>query len=155
MTLAVSELGQVCRAIVKQALQWYELPDSESAIRLLCMIAAHESGDFHYIKQINGPALGIFQMEPATYDDVVAYIKHNQERFVMLAHDLPNPAEYMAFNPVFGAAIGRVYLLRIPEQLPQPFDIDGLAQYAKDHWNTYLGAAQWKDYRDAWLKHYS
>lgn len=155
MTSAVSEMGQVCRAIVKKSLSWYELPGTENAIRLLCMIAAHESGDFHYIKQVKGPALGIFQMEPATYDDVVAYIKRNQERFVMLAHDLPEPAEYMAFNPVYAAAIGRVYLLRVPEPLPDSDDIDGLAHYAKDHWNTHLGAAQWEDYRDAWLKHYS
>ncbi len=152
---SVSEMGQVCRYIVTEALQWYELPDSESAIRLLCMIAAHESGDFHYIKQVKGPALGIFQMEPATYDDVVTYIKHNQSRFDMLAHDLPKPAEYMAFNPRFGAAVCRTYLLRIPEPLPESDDIDGLANYAKDHWNTYLGAAKWQDYRDAWLKHYS
>ena len=118
-----SEMAGVCRAIVKQSLQWYELPRTENAIRLLCMIAAHESGGFYYIKQVN--------------------------------HDLPKIAEYMAFNPVYGAAIARVYLLRIPEPLPEPSDIDGLAKYAKDHWNTYLGAAKWEDYRNAWLQHYS
>lgn len=151
----MTEMGSICRAIIKKSLSWYELPRTENAIRLLCMIAAHESGDFHYIKQVKGPALGIFQMEPATYDDVVAYIKRNPERFVMLAHDLPELAEYMAFHPDFGAAIGRVFLLRVPKPLPDSDDIDGLAKYAKDHWNTHLGAAKWQDYRDAWLKHYS
>lgn len=150
-----SKMGMICRAIVSQALQWYELPESEAAIRLLCMIAAHESGDFHYIKQVKGPALGIFQMEPATYLDVVSYIKANQDRFPMLVHDMPEPAEYMAFNPVYGAGIGRVYLLRIPEKLPDASDIPGLAQYAKQFWNTNLGAAQWEDYQQAWLRHYS
>lgn len=53
------------------------------------------------------------------------------------------------------SAIGRVFLLRVPRPLPDSDDIDELAKYAKDHWNTHLGAAQWQDYRDAWLKHYS
>lgn len=149
-------MGKLCHDLVTQALDWYELPiNNGSAIQLLCMIAAHESGDFHYIKQVKGPALSIFQMEPNTYNDVVEYIKRRQEQFPVLVHDMPKPAEYMAFDPVYGAAIGRVFLLRVPEALPKTDDIDGLARYAKDHWNTYLGAAKWEDYRNAWQRHFS
>ena len=152
----MSTMGKLCHDLVTQALEWYELPiNSGSAIQLLCMIAAHESGDFHYIKQVKGPALSIFQMEPNTYNDVVGYIKRRQEQFPVLVHDMPKPAEYMAFDPVYAAAIGRVFLLRVPQPLPETDDIDGLAKYAKDHWNTYLGAAKWEDYRQAWLRHFS
>lgn len=148
-------MGTLCKQVVIKALQWYELPNSDNAVRLLCMIAAHESGGFHYIKQIKGPALGIFQMEPASYNDVESYIKSHQKRFRRLVHDMPQPAEYMAFNPVYAAAIGRVYLLRIKEVLPDVEDIIGLAKYAKKYWNTYLGAATWEDYQKAWQKHFS
>ena len=152
----MSTMGKLCHDLVTQAMEWYELPiNNGSAIQLLCMIAAHESGDFHYIKQVKGPALSIFQMEPNTYNDVVGYIKRRQEQFPVLVHDMPKPAEYMAFDPVYAAAIGRVFLLRVPQPLPETDDIDGLAKYAKDHWNTYLGAAKWEDYRQAWLRHFS
>lgn len=150
----MSEAGYQCREVIKKSLTWYELPDSESAIRLLCMIAAHESGDFHYIHQSGGPAVSIFQMEPGSYDDICGYIKDRQEDFPRLIHDMPKPVDYMAFDPVYAAAVSRLYLLRITDPLPQPEDIDALAQYAKIWWNTELGAAQWTDYRDAWLRHY-
>ena len=152
----MSIMGKICHDVVTQALEWYGLPDNNgSAIQLLCMIAAHESGDFHYIKQVKGPALSIFQMEPNTYNDVMEYIKRRQEQFPILVHDMPKPAEYMAFDPVYAAAIGRVFLLRVPKPLPLTNDIEGLAKYAKDHWNTHLGAAKWEDYLEAWLRHYS
>ena len=41
----------------------------ESAFLLLCT-AAIESNCGEYIKQINGPALGIWQMEPDTENDI-------------------------------------------------------------------------------------
>src|SRR6056297_2531573 len=44
---------------------------SESAVNLLMGTAAQESHLGHYIEQINGPAKGIFQMEPATFEDHV------------------------------------------------------------------------------------
>jgi hypothetical protein len=48
-----------------------EIPNgySEDAVELLMMIAAHESKLGTYLRQVSGPALGIFQIEPATHDD--------------------------------------------------------------------------------------
>ena len=40
---------------------------SESATNLLLGTAAQESRFGTYIKQINGPACGVFQIEPLTY----------------------------------------------------------------------------------------
>ena len=45
---------------------------SEEAENLLMGTAAQESALGEYIRQLgNGPALGIFQMEPETFDDIV------------------------------------------------------------------------------------
>lgn len=43
-----------------------EIPYSESAVNLLLMTAAHESRGGTYLKQINGPALGVYQMDQLT-----------------------------------------------------------------------------------------
>ena len=52
---------------------------STDAVELLMMIAAHESLMGKYIKQVNGPALGLFQMEPVTHDDLYKnFISKNQ-----------------------------------------------------------------------------
>ena len=44
--------------------------NSKNAQMLLLATAAIESKCGHYIKQINGPALGIWQMEPETHGDI-------------------------------------------------------------------------------------
>lgn len=41
---------------------------SDAAVNLLLGTAAQESEFGKYIRQIRGPALGVFQMEPATFD---------------------------------------------------------------------------------------
>ncbi len=44
--------------------------NSDKARFLLLCTAAIESNCGYYIKQVDGPALGIWQMEPATHDDI-------------------------------------------------------------------------------------
>ena len=143
--------GQACRDMIELALSHYLLPDSESAIRLLCMVAAHESGDFTYVRQIGGPALSFFQMEPMTFQEIAEYCQRKQ---IQLADELPCTVWRLVFDPVFAAAMARVFFMRFPEPLPEPDDIEGLASYAKDYWNTELGKATESDYFEAWSRHY-
>lgn len=147
----MSEEGKACRQMVEQALNHYELPASESAIRLLCMIAAHESGGFTYSRQLVGPALSLFQMEPRTFSDLVTYCKR---RFPKLAAELPCSPMRLIFDPPFAAAMGRAFLLRIPAPLPEPEQIDALGQYAKTYWNTKYGKAKASDYSEAWRRYF-
>ena len=136
--------------MVEQALGHYRLPASESAIRLLCMIAAHESGGFMFTRQVKGPALSLFQMEPRTFRGLVGYCRHKQ----YLDGELPCSPYRLVFDSMFAAAMGRCFLLRIPEPLPDPDDIDGLARYAKTYWNTKYGKATVDDYARAWRKYF-
>lgn len=56
------------RELITHVLKRYNLY-SDNAVELLMLTAAVESNLGHYIKQVgNGPALGIFQCEPNTYD---------------------------------------------------------------------------------------
>ena len=57
--------------IIKPTLQYMggNYYSKESAFLLLCT-AAIESNCGEYIKQVNGPALGVWQMEPATHNDI-------------------------------------------------------------------------------------
>lgn len=44
-----------------------------AAENLVLGIAAHESGGFHHLRQLaDGPALGLYQCEPATHHDLFA-----------------------------------------------------------------------------------
>ena len=69
-------IKQLREFIIKPAL--YDLvmysPEAEELLVFTCAV---ESKGCSYIKQIEGPALGIYQMEPATYNDLWQnYIKN-------------------------------------------------------------------------------
>src|SRR5258706_9966058 len=66
MTINCSQLRDI---IIKPALIAIGL-NSEAAINLLLGTAAQESNMGTYVKQTTGPALGLFQCEPLTYDDI-------------------------------------------------------------------------------------
>jgi len=143
--------GERCRLMIRTALEKYGLPSSEAAIRLLCMIAAHESGGFTYVKQVRGPALSLFQIEPRSYQDVCSYAQHRN----YLDGEFPSPPERLIFDGLYAAAIGRLFFLRVPEQLPEPNNIKALAYYAKKYWNTEQGKATPAMYENAYREHFT
>lgn len=114
---------------------------TQDAVDLLFMIAAHESGDFSYIRQIHGVALGIYQMEPDTFYDVRGYAKRR---------NYPFPLDPMELIIDFSAAsiAARVFFLRIPESIPP--SLTAKAEYAKKYWNTEKGKATPQLYRNAY-----
>ena len=142
--------GSQCRLMIQSALDQYDLPNSESAVRLLCMIAAHESGGFTYVKQVNGPALSFFQLEPLSYADCCQY----GQRKGWLPEGWDEPPERLIFDAPLAAAFGRLFFLRFSEPLPDAEDLSGLAQYAKTYWNTELGKATPALYEQAYREHF-
>ena len=146
----MTTIGLVIRGAIERAMERFNLPDSESAVRLLLMIAAHESGGFHYCKQIKGPALGLFQMEPFTYQATIDYLDRTG-KFPALTRRFK--AERMIVDAEFAAAFARVYLYQFPEPLPDADDLEGLARYAKQYWNTEAGKATAEHYLTAFKRH--
>lgn len=146
----MTKLALTVRTAIERALVRFDLPDSESAVRLLLMISAHESGGFTYCKQLNGPALGLFQMEPATFDFLMKYLERTGKYSRVSRSALFNR---LLIDVELAAAVARVYLLTIPEPLPDADDIEALADYAKKYWNTEKGKATPLMYLVAFLKH--
>ena len=129
---------------------------SESAENLLVMTMAHESNCGEYLKQLGGgPALGIFQMEKGTFNDL--WDRYLADKFdlvqkIMKTCNLRNEpiAEEMIEDFGLATAMARVYYLRVRE--PIPSDLDEMAAYAKKYWNTELGKAKASDYLSAYLR---
>lgn len=133
--------GQLREYIIRPVLNRIGLY-SEAAEELLMLTAATESLCGEYIHQVGGPALGIFQMEPRTHDDIWDnFLKYKPalashiKVYGRLAQQLPG-------NLYYACAMARIHYLRVKSRLPSAVDVDGLAQYWKDHYNTHLGAGR-------------
>lgn len=115
---------------------------SEDAVNLLMGTAAQESHLGKYRKQIGGgPALGIFQMEPATFNDIVNnYLRYKPElasRIERVARISRFKAEDIKNNDLLAICMARVHYLRVKEAIPS--DLEGWARYWKRYFNTPLG----------------
>ena len=115
---------------------------SDNAVNLLMGTAAQESHLGKYRKQMGGgPALGIFQMEPATFNDIVNnYLRYKPElaaRVERVARISRFKAEDIENNDLLAICMARVHYLRVREAIPS--DLDGWARYWKRYFNTTLG----------------
>lgn len=121
---------------------------SESAVNLLMGTAAQESHLGTYIKQIRGPALGIFQMEQATHHDIRNRLDFRAESLMLQSCKSPGLAasKAMTYNLKYAIAMCRYKYLLIPERLPEPNDIMGMARYWKKYYNTHLGKGTEKEF---------
>ena len=144
----MTELGRGCRAVIIESLKKYNLPSSEAAIRLLSMVAAHESGGFKYVKQIRGPAVSLFQIDPDTLKDLVSHVETKK-------YTLPKctPSD-LIFNVSLSVGYARVFFLRFKDPVPDKNDIMGMARYAKRYWNTFKGKATVEDYYNAYRRYF-
>lgn len=126
---------------------------SDAAINLLLGTCAVESSMGTYTKQINGPALGIFQCEEETYNDIFNnFLIYRKElmRDILLACG-KNLSLIPDFNEIkndywYAAAICRVHYMRVKEPLPDADDVEGMARYWKKHYNTEKGKGTVEDF---------
>lgn len=122
---------------------------SEAASNLIIGTAATESHLGHFLMQVDvhnnpvGPALGIYQMEPATHDDIhKTYLNSRLSLrnliFTFVPADMVVASE-MVHNLQYATAMARLKYWRDPEPLPQAGDIEGLAYIWKNIYNSKLG----------------
>lgn len=120
----------------------------------LLMIAAHESRLGHYLRQTGGPALGIWQMEPATHDDCLAIVVPRRSEFQralrVYAHDAGLIPQTMVYHHAYACLMARLQIWRVREVLPAEDDLPAHARYAKNHWNTSAGKATVENYLTAY-----
>ena len=128
------------RDLIERTLKEVDLY-SEDAVNLLMGTAAQESHLGTYIRQINGPALGIFQMEPNTFKDIKVNFLHGKYDLQSKIRIQMNGEQYayeLEWNLKLAIIYCRLHYLRKPGTLPST--IEGMAAYWKQHYNTYLGA---------------
>ena len=106
---------------------------SDVAVQLLLATAAQESHMGEYLHQVNGPALGIYQMEPPTFADTLNRAGH-------IIND-DSKVERIVYDLRYATVVARAKYYLDPHPLPQAGDVNGLWDIYKRVWNTNLGAA--------------
>lgn len=144
--LAIAFKLQIVRPTITRMGLW-----SEPAEQLLLMVAAHESAGWTFCRQHpSGPALGFYQLEPATLADLFHWLKLKPKWRDLMSREFkavePQP-DRLVFDPVYATACARMQFYRRPEPLPHHDDLDGLAAYCKRFWNTEAGKATPEKYR--------
>jgi len=140
--------------VIKPTLQYLGMY-SHDAENLMAGTCAVESRMGEYIKQLgNGPALGIFQMEPATHDDIwdnyISYRRPIADKVKALMTP-DDPHTQLITNLAYATAMARIHYWRQTGKIPS--DLEGQAKYWKDHYNTHLGAGTVEKYIDAYKKY--
>src|ERR1700743_1911758 len=114
---------------------------NNSMEELLVFTCAVESEGGTYLQQIKGPALGIYQMEPATYNDHWQnYIKGKSDLFLLLlsnfdAHHMPSE-DRLVYDLRFATAMAALHYRRVPGALPAGADTVAIWDYYKRYYNT-------------------
>jgi hypothetical protein len=128
---------------------------------LLLGTAAVESALGKYLRQSNGgPDIGMYQMEPTTYDDIWSNFLNSKANWLLrkkvICHSCRSFLEFPYYpdcdevigNLYFATAIARVHYYRAPEAIPDADDIEGMARYWKRYYNTVHGKGTEKAFID-------
>jgi len=127
---------------------------SDAVVELLLGTAAVESRLGTYIAQLGGPALGIYQMEPATHDDIWDnYIDHRSGLRLAIEYEFGKApsADRLVYDLRYATLMARLHYLRVRERLPESGDIDEQARYWKTYYNTINGAGSVTAFRKAYI----
>ncbi len=116
---------------------------SPAASNLLLGTAVQESRLNHLKQMNNGPAIGVYQMEPATFNDIWHRYLRNRDDHLLARVDQFRGAmgEQFAlrFNFPFATALARIKYFMDPKPLPDPECVGQLARYWKRVFNTPKG----------------
>lgn len=137
-------LAQIKNRVIIPALDKISL-GGDSAVNLITGTGLVESGYLVTQQYGGGPALGWFQMEPATHDDCwenfLKYRPELAEKIRGLIHGLIPTAHMMRNNAQYAVAMCRVKYLRVSASLPGYNDATSMSEYHKIYYNTELGKA--------------
>jgi len=111
---------------------------------VLLLGTALKESHLTYLKQLGGgPAMGPYQMEPFTDIDIwETYLRYRPELKRKVA-DLLIPTmarkDQLQGNLYYATIMARLKYRRVRQALPLANDLEGMAQYHKDHYNTSAG----------------
>ncbi len=133
------DINQILELVIRPALQITGL-HSLSAERLMLFTGMVESG-YTRIAQIKGPALGVFQVEPRTHEDIKKWLNRTDNRRLkesVLAASymeiLPDEKP-LIWNMRYGCLIARILYYRYTEPLPDADDAENMSRYHFRYFN--------------------
>ncbi len=134
---------------------------SPSAEELLLGTAIQESNLTHLV-QLDGDdnpyddAVGFYQMEVGTHADIWDNYFNTRPEYAEYILQTCNVASSkphvscLAYNLRYATAMCRIHYRRVPDALPEPGDLEGMAAYWKTYYNTASGAGKVEDYINNW-----
>lgn len=130
---------------------------SPAAEQLLLATAIQES-HLVYRKQISGPALSYFQIEPKTHNDMWDnFLKFRPQLSSKVVQLMTKPnadkIKELEKNDAYAAAMARIRYLRVPAPMPPANDIKKMAAYWKRYYNTPLGKGKESEFIGNWKKY--
>ena len=145
-------LEHIIRPVLKDLDLW-----SPQAERLVLGTACKESECGRWLVQLGGgPALGIYQMEPATHNDIwenfLVFPGKTDLRNVVKKYmpQLWTEQQLLIGNLYYATALCRIHYLRVPEPIPD--DLPRQAAYWKRFYNSEKGAGTVQEYIEAWRR---
>ena len=126
---------------------------SEDAADLIFKKGMSETG-YKAIKQYGGgPALGFWQVEPATINDTIEnYVKYRsklEKLLISLGYDETHSEIRVMSNIALQVAFCRLKYRRDKNALPKACDLKGQAEYWKRVYNSHLGKGTIKHFMEA------
>lgn len=141
------DINQFRDAVLKPVLGRMGFYTKESLIMLIG--TALTESNFTYLQQIKGPALGLYQMEPRTHDDIWEnYLKYRPslvERVECFLAPYHNKYTQLAGNLMYATAMCRVHYLRVQTPIPKDATAQDYALYHKKYYNTVMGKTDPKE----------
>ena len=124
-----------------------------AAVELLLGTALKESGlsllkqGLRTVTDGRGRALGLYQMEPATYLDHLRWLRTQPALGALIFPHGPRPATDMQGDLYLATHLARIhYWWRGKEALPEVDDIEGMARYWGKYWQTQSIPAQMESF---------
>jgi len=130
------------REIIEWGLKEMDLY-SEDAVDLVYKTGNAETGYRHLKQMGGGPAIGFWQVEPATLIDIIDnYVKYRPElekRLKSLGFSQSDMETRVMSNIALQAVFCRLKYKRDKYALPKSSDLEAQARYWKRVYNTHLG----------------
>lgn len=151
--------NQLRQYVIEPALEYLKnsssVPRSKFMEDLLIATAAVETFSGFYIHQINGPALGIYQIEPNTAKDCLRFCERDTIRWAPLL-DVGNALTIdeidldtlLTSDLRYQTWLARIKYYMVPAPLPFITTMEAIWQYYKPHWNTEKGATTFETFSE-------
>ena len=124
---------------------------SPEASEMVYKTGLAETG-YRHLEQIKGPAIGFFQVEPATmrdtWDNYIIYRQDLKSKLWGLGYDEESDVDRVMGSIILQVVFCRLKYRRSPKALPECGDLEGQAKYWKSIYNTELGKGTVKHFME-------